>query len=163
MGKTVTLADLEKFEQTNIAVYVPDAFGHLGGAWVHKLSTKTWSKIQSRSRVGADGDAQTQLDQFEGLQFCEAIRTGPEPDAAPVIPLGRFDEVKELVLEGWRRRLILISDALQGYDNSERGKLGNYEGGSIFASGASIDSPASPKKSTSPMPTSTEPTATTAS
>jgi len=159
-GRTVTRAELEQYEQSEVAVFVPDAFGHLGGAWVHKLSTALWNKIRSAAKLGTDDNATLAVEKFEALQFCEAVRTGPESDSERLFQPTEWSVVAELVPPGIRSGWCCL-DALQGYDNAERAKLPNYLGGEIFASGASTASAASPAISTSRTRKSTERTATT--
>ncbi len=140
----VTRADLDKFNASHTAVYVPDAFAPLpGGVWVHKIPTAKIDRMRAAAQVDAAGDQGVITEKFAALQLCEALRLGPDEDAAHLYSPGDWERIKEIP-PGIRDRLARVSDALLGYDNDERSKLGNYRGGETFAAGASPDSAASP-------------------
>jgi hypothetical protein len=150
--QVVTREALDQWNRAHTAVFVDDAFAPLpGGVWVHKLSTATLDNIRQMSRVGVNDDDGLAVEKFERLQLCEALRLGPEPDAAYLYPPHpiQYEQVAELS-PGVRRRLVQVVDALLGFDNDERGKLGNYSGGEAFRPGASPGSDVSPAESTNP-------------
>lgn len=123
-----------------------------GGVWVHKIPTSKIDRMRaaalvgaaaSRSLVDAAGDQGVVTAKFAALQLCEALRLGPDEDAAHLYSPGDWERIKEIP-PGIRDRLARVSDALLGYDNNERSKLGNYRGGETFAAGASPGSAVSP-------------------
>jgi len=139
----VTRADLDKFNASHTAVYVPDAFAPLpGGVWVHKIPTAKIDRMRAAAQVDAAGDQGVITEKFAALQLCEALRLGRTrtPRTSTARATGSASRRSRRI----RDRLARVSDALLGYDNDERSKLGNYRGGETFAAGASPDSAASP-------------------